>query len=120
MAHRFVRGARLLKPGEFDAAFASGVRVTEKCFSAVACSNSLQHPRLGLAISKKAVPLSVGRNRVKRQVRESFRKQLRELPAADIVISARPSANQASLSDMRAALAGVWLKIARVLPAAGP
>ena len=39
----------------------------------LATPNQLQHPRLGLAISRKVARSAVGRNRIKRVVRESYR-----------------------------------------------
>ena len=47
--------------------------------------------RLGLAVPKKAVPLSVERNRIKRQCRECFR-QRRDLPSGDYVLVAQAGA----------------------------
>jgi len=48
-------------------------------------------PRLGLTVSRK-VGKAVGRNRIKRRVREFFRLHKIGLPAADIVVIARPGA----------------------------
>jgi ribonuclease P protein component len=60
------------------------------------CPNQLKHPRLGLAIAARIVPTAVGRNRIKRLIRESFRAHQAELPAADIVLNARAGARLAS------------------------
>jgi ribonuclease P protein component len=38
--------------------------------------NSLEQHRLGVIIPKKQVPLAVNRNRLKRQIRELFRKNI--------------------------------------------
>lgn len=45
--------------------------------------------RLGLAIPKRYIKKANQRNRLKRLIRESFRKKRNELPKADIVILAR-------------------------------
>jgi len=66
--------------------------------------NELGHARLGLAIAARAVGNSVARNRIRRLVRESFRLRQHELPAADLVISARPAARDAAAPDLRADL----------------
>ena len=47
--------------------------MVDAIFSVNAAPNTLGHARLGLSIGNKAVGNSVARNRVKRQVRESFR-----------------------------------------------
>jgi len=38
--------------------------------------NGVQHHRLGMAVSKKACSRAVGRNRIKRVVRENFRTRM--------------------------------------------
>jgi ribonuclease P protein component len=48
--------------------------------------------RLGLAVSRKVSRSAVQRNRIKRVVRESFRRHGDTLPAIDIVVMARPGA----------------------------
>ena len=53
--------------------------------------------RLGMVVSKKSVPLAVHRNRIKRQIRESFRKTLTDNPVSlDIVVLTRAKAGSAS------------------------
>ena len=56
---RFPRRARLLIPGEFQTAFKRGSRFSERCLTAVSAGNDIGQARLGLAIAKKTVPLSV-------------------------------------------------------------
>lgn len=48
--------------------------------------------RLGLAISKKQARRAVDRNRLKRLVRDSFRRHREALPDVDIVVMARRDA----------------------------
>ncbi len=45
--------------------------------------------RLGFAISRQKVRLAVGRNRLRRLIRESFRHQVAALPPVDLVVLAR-------------------------------
>ena len=62
----------------------------------VLCRKNEEHEaRLGLAIAKKHCRLATGRNRLKRIVRESFRKHRAELTGLDIVVLNRPEAAQA-------------------------
>ena len=46
----------------------------------------MQHARLGLIVGKKAVAKASERNRIKRVIRERFRKAQNELPAVDLVV----------------------------------
>ncbi|WP_328985706.1 ribonuclease P protein component [Thiorhodovibrio winogradskyi] len=75
----FTRHQRLLKSEELQRVFATGRRSADSCFTVLAAvrddvdSQEEQQHRLGLAISKKAAPRAVDRNRIKRIVRESFR-----------------------------------------------
>ena len=69
-------------------------------------------PRIGITVSSK-VANAVGRNRVKRWVREAFRAAQAELPPVDLVVVARRGAPlmglagaQRALAAARAALAG--------------
>ncbi len=46
-------------------------------------------PRIGFAIAKKQISKAVQRNRLKRIIRESFRKNQQRLPKYDMVIMVR-------------------------------
>ena len=54
---------------------------------------------------------AVARNRLRRIIRESFRLHQHELPAADLVVSARPSARSAAAGALRDSLAALWKKV---------
>jgi ribonuclease P protein component len=107
----FPRHVRLRSPREFEAVLASGRRVHEKWLTAAFCANTLQHARLGLAVSARAVPLAVQRNRIKRQVREAFRRELPGLPALDLVVLARSGAGKAATPLLRADLEKLWRRL---------
>lgn len=113
---RFPRRARLLTAGEFQTAFKRGSRYSERWLTAVSTHNDLGHPRLGLAIAKKAVRLSVQRNRIKRKIRESFRTHQQGLPAVDIVMLARPGCDKASAAELDRSLERLWTRIAASSP----
>ena len=89
MNRGFGREKRLLTPRQFKAVFDSPTgKVPGKNLLILARDNGLDHPRLGLVIGKKSVKLSVERNRLKRQIRESYRLNQEVLNGWDIVIVA--------------------------------
>jgi ribonuclease P protein component len=88
----FSPAQRLLSPAEFTHTFKSGRRHGDSCFTIVVAPGAAPSARLGLAVSRKVSKSAVQRNRIKRLVRESFRKHSKDLPAVDIVVMARPGA----------------------------
>lgn len=75
--------------------------------------NETGHCRLGFAISRQKVRLAVGRNRLRRLVRESFRKHRTGLPCVDVVILARDAAAAATSADLSASIEKHWSNVAR-------
>ncbi len=67
--------------------------------------------RLGLAVSRRADRRAVGRNRIKRLVRESFRRVRASLTAQDIVVLARAGAREAGNAALREDLARLWARL---------
>lgn len=70
---RLPKQARLLNAADFNRVFDKSVRSSDQYFTVLVRPNDLNRPRLGMAISKRRVKLAVGRNRLKRLVRENFR-----------------------------------------------
>lgn len=71
-----------------------------RLFSVHLLPNTLGRPRLGLSVSKK-VGGAVKRNKVRRRLKEIFRSSAESLPGgADFVISALPSAAEASFEEL--------------------
>ncbi|MEM7054328.1 MAG: ribonuclease P protein component [Pseudomonadota bacterium] len=64
--------------------------------------------RLGITVSRKVHRLAVERNRIRRQIRESFRLRRRQLKANDYVVRARPAAADADNAALRTALNELW------------
>jgi len=74
---------------------------------------SFQEPRFGITVSRK-VGGAVERNRVKRWVRESYRRLRSLAPAAtDMVLIARPSATTSGLAGTAAELESLLKRLGR-------
>lgn len=115
---RFPREARLLKASEFRAVFRTGRRARAGPLYARLSPNGKGRARLGLAVSLKATRNAVVRNRVRRQLRESFRVNQHRLAGLDVVVSvSRPSARGAI--DVRTRLPRLWSEVARAAEAEG-
>lgn len=75
-------------------------------------TSSIAAARMGLAIAKKRARRAVDRNRLKRQVRESFRQQGTNLGLVDVVVMNRDAAAQATPAELRRKLDELWRQIA--------
>jgi ribonuclease P protein component len=84
----FPRSARLTKAADYAPVFKHNFRVSDDCLTLLATHGKTGRARLGLAISKKQVKRAVDRNRIKRLVRESFRRR-KQLPPCDAVVMVR-------------------------------
>jgi ribonuclease P protein component len=101
----FGKAARLLRRREFLAVQERGARLHAGKYVVLALPNGCGHARLGITVSSKVAD-AVGRNRVKRWVREAFRASARTLPPIDLVVIARSAALEAGLDGATGALAG--------------
>jgi len=82
-------------------------------FTVIAAPNKHKHGRIGLVVSRKASPKAVTRNRIKRQIRESFRVQQRILQGLNVVVVAHAQAVSAPGDRLRASLRQHWQEVAR-------
>ena len=93
---------RLLRSEEYDVVFNScEYSVSNGLLLVLAKKNNLGFNRLGLIVGKKSLRKAVDRNRIKRQLRESFR-QLDSL-SLDIVVLVRPSVSANTLARQNTA-----------------
>jgi ribonuclease P protein component len=86
----FAKTSRLLNAKDYKQVFDNArLKVSTQELLFLAHPSELPQARLGLVIAKKHVKLSVGRNRIKRVLRDSFRHHQHELTGLDIVVLAR-------------------------------
>lgn len=98
----FPRSARVRAKAEFDQVFQHGQRAGEALL-ALHWLEDARPARLGLAVSRKVDPDAVGRNRIKRALREGFRRLRQQLRPGAYVVVARAPAAQADGALLRAA-----------------
>lgn len=106
----FARTARLLRPADFKRVMSQGRKKRSASFTAYEHEGPGQLARLGLTVSRKAMPRAVDRNRFKRLARESFR-AAGPLPAHDVVIMASPAARKTARSELANELRNYWQRL---------
>jgi ribonuclease P protein component len=112
-ALNFPKSHRLLRPADYGKVFDDvQLKVPHRNFLILATPNNLGHARIGLVFAKRNLKLSVQRNRIKRQVRETFRHQP-ELPGMDIIVLARQGLAALDGQTVRNSLNGLWQRLAK-------
>ena len=118
------RELRLRLAGDFAALRTSSGRLGGRCFHVRYRPNGLGYARLGLAISKRVSKRAVERNRLKRLLRESFRRIRDQLPPVDMVVMARDVAAGLPGAELLAEADALWQRLAAIRlvlpPAAAP
>jgi ribonuclease P protein component len=109
----FGKSKRMLTRQTFQKVFdRASHRIANRYFLILARPNEAGCARLGLVIGKKNIHLAVDRNRVKRIVRESFRRHQGNLPAFDVIFVARRGLNEAD-KNIAVTLAEAWVQLSR-------
>jgi ribonuclease P protein component len=109
----FPKSLRLTEASEYRKVFDSAQRSADNSFLVLARENSLSVARLGLAVSKKNLRLAVQRNFIKRVIRESFRRHLKELSGIDIVVLAQKKILQKNSDELNLSIETHWERIAK-------
>ncbi|GAB6388868.1 ribonuclease P protein component [Stutzerimonas marianensis] len=114
MSRDFGRDKRLLTPSQFKAVFDSpSGKLPGRNVLLLVRKNGLPHPRLGLVIGKKSVKLAVERNRIKRQLRETFRLHQLDLTGWDIVVIARKGLADQESAELARHFSKLWKRLSR-------
>ena len=102
---RFPKTARVRSSAQYSQVFESARRFHHPALTlhaaAVADREGDAGARLGLAVSRKVDARAVGRNRIKRVLRDQFRKLRGHLPAGDYVVVARVAARHVDNTVLR-------------------
>lgn len=121
----FPRHARLRNPQQFQDTFSQGRRINAPLFrlhvrfallgqgesgGTESSDNNTAVARLGIAVSKRVDARAVGRNRIKRIARESFRAIRMRLPAGDYVLLAQREAARTDNIQLAQALDTLWAR----------
>ena len=117
---RFPKTARVRSRVDYARVFAAARRIHQPLLALhAAClpADAAPAARLGLAVSRKVDAHAVGRNRMKRVLRETFRRLRPGLAPGDYVVVAKPDAARAGNAALAAALVAA-LQRAGALPAA--
>lgn len=101
---QYPRTWRIVKPEQYKSVFKQAKRLRTEPITLLFVSNSLAHPRLGMAISNKHSGCVVKRNQVKRVVREFFRNDMRELGGVDLVYVSNKTLQTTNNQQLRNAL----------------
>lgn len=117
MTRRLPRQARVRVRAEFDQVFRDGRRAATPLLALHWHADDAP-ARLGLAVSRKVDRRAVGRNRIKRALREEFRQLRARLPGGAYVVVARQAAAAGSREALAQAFADVLLRVG-ALPASG-
>lgn len=110
----FGRKLRLLTASDYKAVFGKAeLKVSSPQLLILAIKSGYEDPRLGLVIAKKHIRLAVERNRLKRLLRESFRKQQQLLIEMDIVILARSGSDKLDNENFVTLVEKMWQDLMR-------
>lgn len=110
----FPKAHRLLTSEDFQYVFAQApFRASHRHFLILARPNDRLPARLGLIIAKKHVRKATERNRLKRLIRETFRRQSPPLTGIDVIVLARKGMDGLPNPELIDQLNRQWRRIAR-------
>ncbi|HZZ92591.1 MAG TPA: ribonuclease P protein component [Usitatibacter sp.] len=102
--HGLSRRHRFAQRGSYGTVLKSGHKLRGR-FAMLHAGRSLSgHSRLGIALTRKMIPRAVERNRVRRLVREAFRRHMAKQLPMDCVVTLRQAVPAADLPQFRSEL----------------
>ena len=96
---------------DFRNIFSQGTRIYSENFILYTKPNSLGFPRLGVSAGRKVSALSVRRNRIKRVLREIFRKNKPAFCSNDVVFVVKNDVSDKKFSELRSEIKKLSLRI---------
>ncbi len=105
----FCKTARLLTPRDFKQVFNQvSFRLSSANLVVLVRARSFGNARLGLIVARKNARRAVDRNRIKRIIRESFRKTQKQLGCYDYVVMTRKGITTASNESLNKEAGQLW------------
>ena len=99
MSQIFAKANRIRTPREYKRVLESEAKCATRQLVMIVRSAEAAEPRLGLIVSRK-IGNAVVRNRIKRQIREAFRKNKESYAGLDVVVIARQFARGAKSKQL--------------------
>jgi ribonuclease P protein component len=110
---------RVRRKGEYDRIFGSGRSATDRLLRVIVARNDAALVRLGTTVSRKSARRAVDRNRIRRRLREAFRRVGPTLPPGlDVVCVPFAQEREPPFADLCASLARLARAALARLPAA--
>lgn len=106
----FPRSVRLLTKNAYQQVFHKPEKISDKNFT-ILYRVTDNRSRLGLAIAKKKVAKAVDRNKLKRIVREHFRRNQNSDLMVDMVVLANSGSAKRSKKELNDSLINLWLRL---------
>ena len=98
--HRFPRTSRLTARRQFVEVYGCGRKARRSSFLIFGAPNQLGYCRLGLTVTRRAGS-ATSRNRIKRRMRDIFRRHRNELPGSlDLVVNAHSRVLETKLDQL--------------------
>jgi ribonuclease P protein component len=104
----FSRRHRFAQRGSFGPVLRSPRKIRGRLAVVHAVTGAGTGSRLGIALTRRLVPSSVERNRVKRMVRETFRRHEVKDAGLDCVVTLRSRFDPATAEELRAEVAALF------------
>lgn len=107
----FPRNHRIVTKAEFQTLFDKSKKIVHKNGVILFRNNQKPFARLGVIVGKKTAKNAVVRNRIKRVIRESFRRNQERLKKIDIIFIARKPCETLDKQKLREGIDLLWEKL---------